>query len=159
MFRKLTLFGVVLTLIIITLGSYIRLSGADLAPSSASFTAILKGGAHVYLAATSGLLVLLFCLLAWRQQPRKTAVITTSLTLVLLVGLQAALGVWAKAIHLMPLIITTQVLLSMLTFGLMFGLYLRVNPAITASLSKPRTGLGLFAQLSLLVLLLQILGH
>ena len=157
MFRKLTLFGVVLTLIIILLGSYTRLSGADLALSSTGLMALLKGGAHVYLAAASGLLVVLLCLLAWRQQPRNTAVITTSLTLAALVGLQAALGVWAKAIHIMPVVITAQVVLGMLTFGLMFGLYLRVNPAITGRLSKQRPGLGLFAQLSLLVLLLQII--
>ena len=157
MFRKLTLFGVVLTLIIILLGSYTRLSGADPALSSTSLMALLKSGAHVYLAAASGLLVVLLCLLAWRQQPRNTAVITTSLTLTVLVGLQAALGVWAKAIHIMPVVITAQVVLGMLTFGLMFGLYLRVNPAITGRLSKQRPGLGLFAQLSLLVLLLQII--
>ena len=157
MFRKLTLFGVVLTLIIILLGSYTRLSGADLALSSTGLTALLKGGAHVYLAAVSGLLVVWLCWSAWRQQPRNTPVIMTSLTLVLLVGLQAALGVWAKAVHLMPVVITAQVLLGMLTFGLMFGLYLRINPAITGRLSKQRPGLGLFAQLSLLVLLLQIM--
>ena len=43
MFRKITLFGVVLTLIIIVLGSYIRLSGADLALSNQSFIEVLKG--------------------------------------------------------------------------------------------------------------------
>ena len=156
MFRKLTLFGVVLTLIIILLGSYTRLSGADLGLVS-PVIALLKGSAHVYLAATSGLLVLLLCLFALRQQPRNIAVIMTSLSLVWLVGLQAALGVWAKTIHIMPIVITAQVLLGMLTFGLFFGLYLRLNPAITGRLAKQRLGLGLFAQLSLLVLLLQIM--
>ena len=65
MFRKITLFGVVLTLIIIVLGSYIRLSGADLALSNQSFIDVLIGSSHVYLAATLGLLVLLLGLLSW----------------------------------------------------------------------------------------------
>ena len=158
MFRKFALFGVVLTLIILVLGSTARLSEAGLtALSQPGIIEMPAGGAHVYLAAASGLLVLLLCVLAWRGQPRNMAVITTSLTLAALIGLQAALGFWAKAIHTMPIIITAQVVLGMLTFGLMFGLYLRVNPAITGQLSKPRLGLGLFAQLSLLVLLLQIM--
>ena len=68
MFRKLTLFGVVLTLIIIVLGSYIRLSGVDnLALSNQSFIDLLIGRSHVYLAATLGLLVLLLGLLSWQQ--------------------------------------------------------------------------------------------
>ena len=157
MFRKFALFGVVLTLIILVLGSTVRLSEAGLALSQPGIIEALAGGAHVYLAAASGLLVLLLCVFAWRRQPRNTAIITTALALVALVGLQAALGFWAKAIHAMPIIITAQVLLGMLTFGLMFGLYLRTNPKITGPLSKQRLGLGLFAQLSLLLLLLQIM--
>ena len=157
MFRKFALFGVVLTLIILVLGSTVRLSEAGLALSQPGIVEMLAAGAHVYLAAALGLLVLLLCVLALRQQPRNTAVITTSLALVALVGLQAALGFWAHAIHTMPIVITAQVLLGMLTFGLMFGLYLRTNLAITGRLSKQRLGLGLFAQLSLLALLLQIM--
>ena len=63
MFRIITLFGVVLTLIITVLGSYIRLSGVDLALSNQSFINVLIGSSHVYLAATLGLLVLMHFLL------------------------------------------------------------------------------------------------
>ena len=153
MFRKLTLFGVVLTLIIILLGSYARLSGVEL-----PVAALIKGNIQVGLSATSGLLALLLCLFSWRQSPRKTAVILTSLAIVVLISLQSALGVLAAAISIMPIVITTQVLLSMLVFGLFFGLYLRSNPANTGTLSKQGNGLGLFAQLSLLVLLLEIIS-
>ena len=153
MFRKLTLFSIVLTLIIILLGSYARLSAIDL-----PLAALIKGNVHVGLLATSGLLAVLLCLFAWRQSPRKTTVIVTTLAIVVLISLQSALGVLAAAISVMPIVITAQVLLSMLVFGLFFGLYLRSNPVNTGALSKQRNGLGLFAQLSLLVLLLEIIS-
>ena len=153
MFRKLTLLGVVLTLIIILLGSYARLSGVEL-----PLAALIKGNIHLGLSATSGLLALLLCLFAWRQSPRKTAVILTSLAIVVLISLQSALGVLAAAISIMPIVITVQVLMSMLVFGLFFGLYLRSNPVNTGTLSKQHKDLGLFAQLSLLVLLLEIIS-
>jgi len=152
MFRKLTLFSLVLTLIIILLDSYARLSAIDL-----PLAALIKGNVHVGLSVTSGLLAVLLCLFAWRQSPRKTAVIVTALAIVVLISLQSALGVLAAA-SVMPIVITAQVLLSMLVFGLFFGLYLRSNPANTGALSKQRKGLGLFAQLSLLVLLLEIIS-
>ena len=153
MFRKLTLFSIVLTLIIILLGSYARLSAIDL-----PLAALIKGNVHVGLLATSGLLAVLLCLFAWRQSPRKTTVIVTALAIAVLISLQSALGVLAAAISDMPIVITAQVLLSMLVFGLFFGLYLRSNPVNTGALSKQRNGLGLFAQLSLLVLVLEIIS-
>ncbi|MEI6145769.1 MAG: signal recognition particle-docking protein FtsY [Methylococcales bacterium] len=153
MFRKLSLFGVVLTLVIILLGSFARLSGLEL---TAPVIDILKGSVHVGLSSISALLALVLFFLSWRFQPRKIAVITTSLVIVLLISLQSALGFWAHAINAMPIIITTQVLLSVLTLGLFFGLYLRSNPAATVLLSNRRKGLGLLAQLSVVVVLIQI---
>jgi len=156
MFRKLTLFGVILTLIIIILGSFTRLSGLEFGLVT-PVIALLKGNVHVVMSIASGLLALLLCLLSWRQQPRKAGALTTTLVIVMLISLQSALGLFAKAIYAMPIIITTQVLLSTLTFGLFFGLYLRINPALSGTLISPRKGLGIFAQLSVLVLLLEII--
>jgi fused signal recognition particle receptor len=161
MFRKITLFGVVLTLIIIVLGSYFRLSGADLALSNQGFIDVLRVSGHVYLAATLGFLMLLLGLLSWQQRQCRLAAITTSLILLVLVGLQAALGYWAKAIHVMPIVITTQVLLGMMTFWLLFWLYLRVNPAIAGRIGvnvagQVRIGLVNFTRFALFVLILQI---
>ena len=156
MFRTLTLFGVVLTLIIILLGSFARLSSLELGLVT-PVIALLKGNVHVVMSVASGLLALLLCLLSWRQQPRKAGALKTSLVIIMLISLQSALGLFAKAINAMPIIITIQVLLGTLTFGLFFGLYLRINPALTGVLSSPRKGLGLFAQLSVLVLLLEII--
>ena len=135
MFRILTLFGVILTLIIIVLGSYIRLSGADLVLNNQNLVDVIIGRSHVYLAAILGLLVLLLGLFSWRQLQCRIAAITASLILIVLVGLQAALGIWAKAIVDMPIVITTHVLLVMTTFWLLFWLFLRVNPAIAGRIS------------------------
>jgi fused signal recognition particle receptor len=99
-------------------------------------------------------------LFSWRQQQCRKAAITTSSILLVLVGLQAALGYWAKAIHVMPVVITTHVLLGMITFWLLFWLYLRVNSAIAGRggvTGGVRTGLGLFARFAMLALLLQII--
>jgi len=162
MFRKITLFGVVLTLIIIVLGAYSRLSGVDnLALSDQSFIDLLIGSSHVYLAATLSLLILLLGLLALRQQQCRLAAMATSLILLVLVGLQAALGFWAKTIIEMPIVITTQVLLGMTTFWLLYWLYLRANPAIAGRVSSAtgqvvRNGLVNFTRFVLLVVLLQI---
>ena len=161
MFRKITLFGVVLTLIIIVLGAYIRLSGVDnLALSDQSFIDLLIGSSHVYLAAALGLLISSLGLLSLKQQQCRLAAMTTSLILLVLVGLQAALGFWAKTIIDMPIVITTQVLLGMTTFWLLFWLYLRVNPAIAGRVSATgqvvRNGLVNFTRFVLLVVLLQI---
>jgi fused signal recognition particle receptor len=159
MFRKLTLFGVVLTLIIIVLGSYIRLSGVDnLALSDQSFIDLLIGRSHVYLAAALSLLVMLLGLMSWQQRCRLVAM-TTSLVLLVLVGLQAALGFWGKAVVDMPVVITMHVLMGIITFWLLFWLYLRVNPAIAGPVNatgQVRRGFVNFTRFVLFVLLLQI---
>ena len=161
MFRKITLSGVVLTLIFTVLGSYIRLSGADLALSNQSFIDVLIGSSHIYLAVTLGLLVLLLGLLSLQQKQCRFAAMTTSSILLVLVGLQAALEFWAKAIVVMPIVITTHVLLGMITSWLLFWLYLRVNPAIAGRVSvslkgQVRTGLVNFTRFAMFVLLVQI---
>jgi fused signal recognition particle receptor len=86
---------------------------------------------------------------------------TTSLILLVLVGLQSALGYWAKAIHVMPIVITTHVLLGMMTFWLLFWLYLRVNPAIAGRIGvslpgQVRIGLVNFTRFAQFILVLQI---
>ena len=161
MFRKITLFGVVLTLIIIVLGSYIRLSGADLLLPAQSFIDVLKSSSHVYLAATLGLVVLLLGLLSWQQQQCRLAALAASLILIVLVGLQAALGFWVKALVDMPIVIMSQVLLGMITFWLLYWLYLRTNPLITGRISEGvtgqvRNGLINLTRFAMFVLLLQI---
>jgi len=159
MFRIITLFGVVLTLIITVLGSYIRLSGVDLVLSNQSSIDVSIGNSHVYLAASLGLLVLLLGVLSWQQKKCRLAAMSASLILLVLIGLQAALGFWAKALNEMPIVVTTHVFLGMITFWLFFWLYLRVNPAITGLVNvsgQVRTGFVNFTRFAMFVLLLQI---
>jgi len=109
---------------------------------------------HRYLATTLGATVLLLALLSWREQQSRLAVVTAALGLVILVGLQAALGMWAVKLHVMPIVVTGHLLLGMMTFWLLFWLYLRVNPK--ASLLTVRSnGLTLFARVAMGVLFLE----
>ncbi|MDI1277475.1 signal recognition particle-docking protein FtsY [Methylobacter sp.] len=185
MFRKITLFSVVLALIVIVVGSYVRLSGAGLGcpdwpgcygqaivSEQADFKThaaeafpgqtpdiekASKEMSHRYLAATLGVTVLLLALLSWREQQSRLAVVTVALGLVILVGLQAALGMWAVKLHVMPIVVTGHLLLGMMTFWLLFWLYLRVNPK--ASLLTVRSnGLALFARVAMGMLFLEIVS-
>ncbi|MDP2098976.1 MAG: signal recognition particle-docking protein FtsY [Methylobacter sp.] len=183
MFRKITLFGVVLALIVIIAGSYVRLSGAGLGcpdwpgcygqaiPSgSADFVEqaartfpghipdlakAWKEMGHRYLAASLGLTILLLALLSWRQQQCRLAVVSAALGLLVLVGLQAALGMWAVKVHLMPIVVTGHLLLGMMTFWLLFWLSLRTNTTGYHSISR-WNGLTAFARFAMAVLFVEI---
>ncbi len=185
MFRKITLFGVVLALIVIVVGSYVRLSGAGLGCpdwpgcygqaipldfDSADFKAqaakafsgqtpdlakAWKEMSHRYLAAALGMAILLLALLSWREQQNRPAVVAAASTLAVLVGLQAALGMWAVKLHIMPIVVTGHLLLGMMTFWLLFWLYLRVNPKVSP-LALPRNGSAIFARFAMGVLFLEI---
>lgn len=183
MFRKITLFSVVLALIVIIIGSYVRLSGAGLgcpdwpgcygqaivsdhadfiAQAAKAFpgqmpdiTLAWKEMTHRYLAAILGVAVLLLALFSWREQQNRTAVISAALMLTVLVGLQATLGMLSVKLHVMPIVVTGHLLLGMMTFWLLFWLYLRVN--IKDSLLTVRgSGLAVFARFAMAVLFLEI---
>ena len=182
MFRKITLFSVVLALIVIVLGSYVRLSGAGLgcpdwpgcygqaivsdqadfkAQADAAFpdqpldvAKAWKEMTHRYLAAGLGVTILLLALISWREKQGRVTAMTASFSLALLVGLQAALGMWAVKLHVMPIVVTGHLLLGMMTFWLLFWLYLRINPK--GADASGQTGLRNFARFGMLVLFLQI---
>ena len=185
MFKKITLFSVVLALIVIVVGSYVRLSGAglgcpdwpgcygqvipfDFAQGGVSEHAdqafsgqtpdiakAWKEMSHRYLVAGLSLAVLLLALFSWREQQNRLAVIIATLSLVLLVGLQAALGMWAVKLHLMPIVVTGHLLLGMMTFWLLFWLYLWVNQKISPETVR-KNGLGALARFAMGVLFLEI---
>ena len=89
MFRKLTLFSIILMLIIVVSGSLVRV--ADIAPDlfKLDLIALLTGAVHHYLTATLGLSVLILVLTAWRRQYHKRFSILASLLIVLLIIFQA----------------------------------------------------------------------
>ena len=174
MFRKITFFSVVLALIVIVVGSYVRLSGAGLGCPDwpgcygqafpfdfaqgepfPDVTKAWKEMIHRYLAATLGISILLLSLISWRERQNRLLAVTASLSLVLLVGLQAALGMLTVKFHTMPIIVTGHLLLGMMTSWLLFWLYLRVDGRLVrlTAQSKP---LDLFVRLAMLVLFLQI---
>ncbi len=152
MFRKITVFSVILTLIIIVLGAYFRLSGIDLSLPDQGVMGLVMANSHVYLTATLGILILLLVLMSWRQPGR----LASSLMLLGLVGIQAAFGFWAKAIAAMPIVITIDVLLGMLSFWLLFGLHLRSKPQFSVTGQTARTGLVNLTRFAMLLLGLQI---
>ena len=160
MFRKLTLFSVLLALIILVLGSVVRLGDADPGLFNEGLIHILKGNCHDYLTATLGLSILVTALLSWRQQQCKAVAIIASACLITLVVLQAALGFFAKVIVMMPVVIVVHMSLGMITFWLLYWSYLRLNPAITGLVSSKeqvRTGLVRLARFCMFVLLVQVI--
>ncbi|MGZ8927439.1 MAG: signal recognition particle-docking protein FtsY [Methylobacter sp.] len=183
MFRKITLFSVVLALIVIVVEAYVRLSGAGLGcpdwpgcygqaivSEQADFMAraaeafpgqtpdiekALKEMSHRYLTATLGVMVLLLALFSWRQQQNRLAVVTAALGLVFLVALQALLDMWIVELHAMPIVVTGHLLLGMVTLWLLFWLYLRVKPRLSA-LAARSNGLVVFSRFAMGVLFLEI---
>ena len=158
MFRKLTLFGVVLTAIILILGSVVRIG--DIYPTlfDQSFINTLKIQGHNYLTATLGLSVAGLNVLSWFQKSPKLKLVAINLLVLVLVVLQAAIGYWASALITYPIVITCHVLLGLGTFWLLFYQYISTNVYFTkTNVSKNSNsfliGLNRFA---VLLVLLQI---
>ena len=80
---------------------------------------------HRYLAATLGLLILMIAILAWRARAASRAL---PLALVVLVGLQAALGMWTVTLLLKPVIVTLHLIGGMATLSLLAWLSARELP-------------------------------
>ncbi|MEC4747700.1 signal recognition particle-docking protein FtsY [Methylomicrobium sp. Wu6] len=159
MYKKLALFGVFLALIVIVFGAYARLSDAGLgcpdwpgcygkamiddtpdfkAEADRAFPEhpfvyekAWKEMTHRYLTAGLGLVILLLAILSPWVKTNRLAAVSSSFVLLILVGLQAALGMWTVQLKTMPLIVTAHLLLGMFTFWLLNGLYLRVKPEFT----------------------------
>lgn len=182
MFRKLTLLGAILALLVIILGAYVRLSNAGLgcpdwpgcygkvlvsdsiqfkADAEAAFpnepldiAKAWKEMSHRYLAAALGVLVLALLPLAWRLKQQRAAAIGLTTSLLILVGLQAALGMWTVNLKVMPIVVTGHLLLGFITFWVLNWTWLRVNVGVVPRSIK--AGPTLFAAFGMLVLLLQI---
>ncbi|MSP27819.1 MAG: signal recognition particle-docking protein FtsY [Methylococcales bacterium] len=152
MFRKITLFGALLALIVVVLGATLRLSGVEFPLSvDGSLLENLLAEPHFYPAAGLSVIVLLLNLLAWREQHCRLTAMTLSLCLLALVGAQGYLGLWTVLNHA-PIFVMGHLLLGMMTLWSLFWLYLRVNPLVV----KQANGGGLLAGFALLVLFLQI---
>jgi fused signal recognition particle receptor len=136
MFRKLSLFCAFLALIVIVMGAYVRLSdaglgcpdwpgcyGKALVSDSPEFQAdaqavfpqnpldtakAWKEMTHRYLAGSLGVILLILFAMAWRLKQQRSALISWTGILLLLVAMQAALGMWTVHLKVMPIVVTAH---------------------------------------------------
>jgi heme a synthase len=186
-YRALVLTTTVLAFLVVVVGAYVRLMDAglgcpdwpgcygELSPAHAhediakavqaqggehgpvSLHKAWKEMLHRYLAGTLGLLILFIAVTAWRS--RRAAVGSAALPTVLLVivMLQAALGMWTVTLLLKPAIVTLHLLGGMATLSLLVWLSLR-QLEIGARVDPRRMGHSLrpWAALALAIVLVQI---
>lgn len=152
-YRKLILAALVLTLCVVSLGAYVRLSDAGLGcpdwpgcygaltPHHAadainaelavrpdgpvSHAKAWKEMVHRYFAGTLGMLVLLIFVLAWRGRRETNGGPGLPLLLLVLIVFQALLGMWTVTQMLKPLVVTAHLLGGMATLSLLLWLWLR----------------------------------
>jgi len=176
MYRPLVLCAVALTFLVIVVGAYVRLEDAGLGcpdwpgcygqmlgvPDEAHEVAraeqafpgktVDTGRAwkelfHRYLAGTLGLLILVIAMLAWRRRAEIGRSPWLATALMLLVAMQATLGMWTVTMLLKPAIVTLHLLGGMATLALLMWLALREldppAPAPVAHALRPWAAAGL----------------
>lgn len=185
MFRKLVWFAVIYTFIVVVVGAYVRLADAglgcpdwpgcygELTPhhaqddiaravaeqggthGSVSLGKAWKEMFHRYIAGGLGLVILAITVMAWARRRELQQSPRLATALLVLVMLQAALGMWTVTLLLKPVIVTLHLLGGLALLALLTLLALRqqalvaIAPAIAARL-RP------WALLALLVVIVQI---
>ena len=172
-----------LCLIVVVSGSYMRLSRAGLAcpdfpgcigdmviPSESTvdkdalakfpgfkFSEIRawKHMAHRFIAVGLGFTLLLLPLLSLFRKQSRGALVSISLFSLALFGAQIALGMWTITRMLSPVVVTGHLLLGFALFGSLFWLYLRANPHATR-LQENHSG-SIVVILGLLLLFVQVM--
>ncbi len=184
MFRKLTLWLAIIALVSLLTGSYDRLLEAGLGcadwpacyghakeqPLWQEFTwlkqwlatigvdmtltpaEVIHQGASLLVA---GLAVLLFLLSTVQKHGRLPAMMA-SFVVMILSWLKIASGLWAAGMMTTLVSSSLHYLLTLLIFWTLSALYLRVNPALTAT-KTVKTGLRILASFAMLILLGQII--
>lgn len=183
MFKKIALIAAILTLCVVVLGAYVRLSDAGLGcpdwpgcygtltvPQSADALAdahqaypespVEEGKAwkemiHRYIAGILGLLVFALFIQAWRE--KRTIQVSPWLPTVLvgIVGLQAALGMWTVTMLLKPAIVTLHLMGGMTTLAILTWIAHR-HWGVSSSQFLPSNGARFLLRFALLVLIGQI---
>ena len=142
--RSLCVVAVVLALIVVVMGAYVRLSDAGLGcpdwpfcygkpvpaniADSHALAKAWKEMGHRYLAGTLGLLILALAIAAWRLR-RSTAL---GASIVAVVIIQATLGAWTVTMLLKPAIVTAHLIGGMTTLSLLAWLALSQWPHVQA---------------------------
>ena len=183
-YNRLTLFACCLTLVVIVLGAWVRLTDAGLGcpdwpgcyghltwPSSPETIALAEqvrvdravdvGAAiremvHRYAAGLLGLIVLALAGVAWRRRRDPDQPVKLPLLLLALIVFQSALGAWTVTLLLKPAIVLAHLAGGMLTFSLLTLLYLRTRPRPPRP-NLPQRQLRPALGLALMVLVGQIL--
>lgn len=182
MFRKFALFCVFLTLCVMALGTYVRISDAGLGcpdwpgcygraivdafPKSPSGETTVdtakawKEMTHRYLAGSLGACVLALTVAAFRVRERRASAVTWSLLTVLILAIQAALGMGAVRLQVMPPVILAHLVAGLLTLGLLYRLYLSQRPDRDVLPADPADAPGLrwLARAGFLILIIQIVS-
>jgi cytochrome c oxidase assembly protein subunit 15 len=182
LYRRLLLVATLLAFAVIALGAYVRLSDAGLgcpdwpgcyghwlgvpdAPHEQRAAAqayperpvdtgkAWKEMLHRYLAGTLGLLILTLCILAWRKELRTQQSPALPTTLLGIVGLQAALGMWTVTLLLKPVIVTLHLIGGMTTLSILVGM------GVAGRERSPDATLGPATRLLAAAALLAIIGQ
>jgi cytochrome c oxidase assembly protein subunit 15 len=184
MFRKLVLVTAAFTFVVVVVGAFVRLTDAGLGcpdwpgcygqptPTHAAqdiAKAVAEQGGphgpvsiqkawhemgHRYLAGTLGMLILLICVMAWLRRHEQSPWLASGL--LLLVVLQAALGMWTVTLLLKPVIVTMHLLGGMATLALLTWLASRQLPMHDAGVADHENKLRPWAALGLVLLVAQI---
>ena len=181
LFRRLALAGVLLALVVVVLGAWVRLSAAGLgcpdwpgcyghltAGSAAEnvdavnqafpqrpfeYRKAIKEMVHRYFASGLGLLILVLAGLAIANRNDPQQPVALPIALVALVILQGLLGMWTVTLLLKPLIVVLHLIGGLTTLSLLAWLAMRPSAPVTAA----SNGLRKLAGAGLAVLALQIM--
>lgn len=183
-FYRINLVAIVLALIVIMLGAFVRLSDAglgcpdwpgcygqitvpntprEIATANQAFSknAVDPGKAwkemvHRYLASTLGLLIVVMALLSLRRRATPRVPRLLPWGLLALVVFQGLLGMWTVTLLLKPLIVTLHLLGGMTTLALLALCAMRYRGLAAGWPAPRRSKLGVTAGLALALLAVQV---
>ena len=184
MFRKITLFALVLALLTITFATSMRYSnavlgcpdwptcyGQALVSSNADFleqakalypTAFInivkakKVMVYRYAAGFLGISILVLALSLLFQKRYRLAAISSSIFLLLLLGLQIAFDLWSLSMKGMPIIVIANLIISLMIFWFLFWVYQRFQDNLEI-VSQNSLGPKILTRFAMFILLLQII--
>ncbi len=182
MFRKATLFTLVLAVIVVVFCSSVRLADGKgscpawngwpgcygevsevrnaLVPNTLISSEIKKElkewVSYQSVIITLGILALLLTISAWMQAGYRLAAVISSNLLLSVFGIQLVLAIWASKAKLMPVVVTGQLFLACISIWLLFWMYLRSNPKIKLN-QQQDTVPKILARVAIIILSLQII--